>query len=253
MVERIEREEDHVGRGGLLDLLREGVVDGVRRHEGALRRRRRRRAQRHCHGDEQPAPFFVEPRAVRRLPRQCVRDQRATRKIDVELVRVVGAGHQDAALVRDEHPRRTQQLAVLLGLVDRVAPRRRLEQAFAELRDLRAHRARSGERRGPSREKGLDPPPYAGQGAADRLVRGAVRLQRGEPQGDAQHAHDGQGGGDEDPGPEAEARRPSSARVRHSWGSRGRTCSCGASSETRARRAPTRAPRHHRSRRSSRA
>ena len=40
-VERVEGEEHHVGGGCLLDFLRQAVVDGVRRHERALRRGRK--------------------------------------------------------------------------------------------------------------------------------------------------------------------------------------------------------------------
>ena len=211
--ERVEREEHDVGRRGLFDLLGESVVDRVRGHERAPRRFGRRGAQRHGHGDEQPAPLLVQPRTVRRLARQRVADEGATREIDVELARVVGAGDQDAALVGDQHPRRAQQPAVLLGLVEYVATLGGVQQAFAELRYLRAQGAHPRERRGPSRQERLDPAPYAGDGVANRLVRRAVRHERREPQRDAQRAHDHQRGRDEYLGPEAEPRGSPSHRV----------------------------------------
>jgi len=97
---------------------------------------------------------------------------------------------------------------VLLGLIEHV-PTRSLQQALAELRHLGAHAAHAGERRGPTREERLHTAAPSHQGVPDRLVRGAMCLERREPERQAQHHHDEQRRGEEDPGGEATPpRRP---------------------------------------------
>src|SRR2546430_14282687 len=85
---------------------------------------------------------------------------------------------------------RAQQPAVLLGLIEHVAPLGSLEQPLPELRHLGAHGAHPRKRRGPTSEERLHAPAHARERPADRFVGRTVRLQRGEPERHTQHARD---------------------------------------------------------------
>jgi len=241
--QRVEREEHDVRGRRLLDLLGERIVDRVRGDERALRHRGRGCAQRHRHGDEQPVQPVVEPGPAGCLTGQRAGDQGAARQVDVELLRIVGPRHQDAAVSRHQHPGGPEQLPVLGRLVEHVGALGALEQPLAELRHLGAHAAHAQERRGATRQKCLHAAPHARERAPDRLVRRAVRLHCRQTQRHAEHRRNRQGRGHEDLRAQADPRRPSSARVPHSWGSPRRTCSCAAPSGSRARPAPRRLPR----------
>jgi len=201
-VQRVEGEEDDVGAARLLDLLRQRVADLVRGDEHALRRRVRGGPQGSRHRHVEALRAIVEPGAVGLLAGKRPGHERTPGEIDVEFGGVVGAGDEQPPVVRHQHPRRTQQVSVLLGLIEHVAARS-LQQALAELRHLHAHAAHTGQRRGPTGEEGLHAAAPPHQRAPDRLVHGAMCLERRETKRQAQHHYDEQRRGEEDPGGEA--------------------------------------------------
>ena len=108
-----------------------------------------------------------------------------------------------------------------------------LQQPLAVLGHVGGHGTEPAQGVDTRREEILHGGPRGAQGALNRGVGRAVRLEGGDAEGDAEHGHHEQRGGEEDPSGETEAL--SSARVRHSWGSPCRTCSCAAASGSRAR------------------
>ena len=236
-VERVEPEKHHIRRRGLLDRLRQRVVDCVGGDERSLRRLAGRGPERDPDRHVELVHALVDPGALRLVAGERVGDQRAARQIDVRLRGIVGAGDQDAPVVRHEHPRGSEEVPVFLGLIEHVGALGALQQLLAELGDLGTYLAHPRERGRPRGQIRLHAAPHPRQGAPDRFVGGAVRLQRSQPERHAEHCHHEQRRGEEDPGGEPKRYDPSSARLRHWSGSPVRTCSCGASSGSRARRA----------------
>ena len=236
VVERVEGEEHDVGARGLADRLGQAVAHLVGRDERSLRRGVGRRPQRRTDRDEQLVAHVIEPGAARCLPGERVRHERRPREVDVVLFGIVGAGDQDAPIVGHQHPAGPDQIADVVRLIERVGPATTpFEQPLAVLGHVGGHGAGAAERARARREEIRHRRAGGGERALNRRVRGAIGLERRDAEGDAEHHHDEQRRRDEDLPGEPEADALSSARVRHSWDSPCRTCSCAPARGSRAR------------------
>src|SRR5207249_1613702 len=130
--------------------------------------------------------------------------------VAVVLLGVVRARQQNAVPVGHQHPRRPDQVAVFLRLVQNFGAAATREQPLAELRDLPAGGAHDADGAGPRRQEVLDRVARVEEAAVDRGVGRAVRLERRHRERRPQHRHDEQRRGEEN--------LFSNAHGLHSWG-----------------------------------
>ena len=249
LVQRIEREEDDVRVGGLLDGAGERVVDLVGGDERAQRSGGGTIAQRRADRHEHRALDVVEPRPARLIAAQRVRDEGRDRQIAIVLLPIIGARDQDAVAIRDEHPGGIDQAANVVRLIRRLGARPLVEQPLPVLGNVGRHGAGTSQGAGAGGEIIVHGAARREQRAVNRRIGGVVRFHRRDAERNAQHRHHEQrrrekdlrgqaergGGGAGSGGGGGGGGRSSSARARHSSGSRPHTCCGGTATCSRVR------------------